>query len=158
MKETSAIPESYDSIFSVLSPGFTWIHVAQRILTSRISCCEIQCNLRRGILGGFVNHVYTKALSDMNSGKCQDTWVQTFSSLCFTYEERSRRLFGSDVFTTTGECPEHSGEGWRLGGAAGGRTWRRDSAAEISNLAFAFLVKNSWISLSFQVRIFFGIL
>ena len=32
--------------------------------------------------------------------------------------------FGSDAFTTTGECPERSGEGWSLGRAAAGSTWR----------------------------------
>ena len=37
--------------------------------------------------------------------------------------------------TTTGKSPEHSGEGWRLGGErVGGRTWRIHSAVEIKCL------------------------
>ena len=38
-------------------------------------------------------------------------------SLPFTYEEHSGRLSESDVFTTTGKSPAHSGQGRRLGWA-----------------------------------------
>ena len=43
-------------------------------------------------------------------------------TLLFTYERRSRRLFGSDALTTTGTSPEPSGEGCTWVEHAGGRT------------------------------------